>query len=153
MTTTNNLASFTTTSAVDRNPLEVYEAITDVRRWWTGEISGSAEHVGDEFTYRFGRIHDSRQRVTELEAGRRIVWRVVEAGLWGRQTPDEWVGTHIIFDLEPTDGGTNVRFTHEGLVRSFECYDDCVYAWTFFVDTSLRRLITTGEGPAQPPWA
>jgi hypothetical protein len=37
-------------------------------------------------------------------------------------------------------------------VPDFECYDDCAYAWTFFLDSSLRTLITTGDGPAAPPW-
>ena len=58
--------SFTTTCVVDRSPEEVYEAITDVGRWWTGEVEGRADQVGDEFTYQFGDIHDSRQLVSEL---------------------------------------------------------------------------------------
>jgi MFS family permease len=29
----------------------------------------------------------------------------------------------------------------------------CSSAWGFYVNTSLKRLIATGEGPAQPPWA
>lgn len=145
--------SFTTTCVVDRSPDEVYAAITDVGRWWTGRVDGRADRVGDEFTYQFGDLHDSRQRVIELDAGRRIVWEVVDARLAGRETPDEWRGTHIIFDLAPTVQGTSVQFTHAGLVPGFECYDDCAYAWTFFLDSSLRKLITTGDGPAAPPWA
>jgi uncharacterized protein YndB with AHSA1/START domain len=144
--------SFTTTCVVDRSPDEVYAAITEVGRWWTGKIDGRADRVGDEFTYQFGDFHDSRQRVTELDAGRRIVWEVVDAELSGRKTPDEWRGTHIVFDLTPTAKGTSVQFTHAGLVPDFECYDDCAYAWTFFLDSSLRTLITTGDGPAAPPW-
>jgi uncharacterized protein YndB with AHSA1/START domain len=145
--------SFTTTCVVNRSPDEVYEAINDVRRWWTGQIEGRADRVGDEFTYRFGGIHDSRQRVTELVAGRRIVWEVVDAELSGRKTPDEWIGTHVLFDLSPTGLGTSLQFTHDGLVPDFECYDDCAYAWTFFLNSSLTTLITTGDGPTPPPWA
>lgn len=145
--------SFTTTCVVDRSPDEVYAAITDVARWWTGRVDGRADRVGDEFTYQFGDLHDSRQRVIELDAGRRVVWEVVDAKLAGRTTPDEWRGTHIIFDLTPAAEGTSVQFTHAGLVPDFECYDDCAYAWTFFLDSSLRKLITTGDGPAAPPWA
>jgi uncharacterized protein YndB with AHSA1/START domain len=145
--------SFTTTCLVDRSPDEVYAAIAEVGRWWTGKIDGRADHVGDEFTYQFGSFHESRQRVIELISGRRIVWEVVDAELSGRMVPDEWRGTHIVFDLTPTAKGTSVRFTHAGLVPDFECYDDCAYAWTFFLDSSLRTLITTGDGPMAPPWA
>jgi uncharacterized protein YndB with AHSA1/START domain len=145
--------SFTTTCVVDHSPDEVYAAITEVDRWWTGKIDGRAGLVGDEFTYQFGDIHATRQRVTELVSGRRIVWEVVDAELSGRNVPDEWRGTHIVFDLTPTAKGTSVQFTHAGLVPDFECYDDCTYAWTFFLDSSLRTLLTTGEGPTAPPWA
>jgi uncharacterized protein YndB with AHSA1/START domain len=144
--------SFTTTCMVDRSPDEVYVAISDVGRWWTGTVEGRADQVGDEFTYRFGDLHDSRQRVTELVAGRRIVWEVVDAELTGRKVPDEWRGTHITFDLTPTEDGTSIQFAHDGLVPDFECYDDCAYAWTFFLNSSLTTLIATGDGPTSPPW-
>jgi uncharacterized protein YndB with AHSA1/START domain len=145
--------SFTTTCVVDRRPEQVYTAITEVGRWWTGKVEGRADHVGDEFTYQFGDFHHSHQRVTELLAGRRIVWEVVDAKLSGRKSPDEWRGTHIVFDLTPTANGTSVQFTHAGLVRDHECYADCAYAWTFFLNSSLTTLVTTGEGPTAPPWA
>lgn len=145
--------SFTATCVVDRRPDEVYVAIIDVGHWWAGTIDGRADRVGDEFTYRFGDLHVSRQRVTELVPGRRVVWEVVEARLSGRKASDEWRGTHIVFDLTPTAGGTSVLFTHVGLVRDLECYDDCSFAWTFFLDSSLTTLVTTGDGPTAPPWA
>jgi uncharacterized protein YndB with AHSA1/START domain len=150
--TTTSDTSFTTTYIVDRIPDEVYVAINDVGRWWTGKVDGRADHVGDEFTYQFGDLHNSRQRVTELVPGHRIVWEVVDAQLSGRSTPDEWRGTHIVFVLTPTKAGTSVQFTHDGLVPDFECYDDCAYAWTFFLNRSLMSLITTGEGPTTTPW-
>lgn len=153
MSVTSSDTSFTTSFEVDRSPDDVFDVITDVSRWWTGHVEGRADRVGEEFTYRFSDIHDSRQRVTELVAGRRIVWEVVSAELSGRRTPDEWIGTHIIFDLVPTNSGTNVQFAHDGLVPELECYGDCAFAWTFFLQSSLRTLITTGEGPTPPPWA
>ncbi len=144
---------FTTMCVVDRSPEVVYAAIMNVGGWWTGAIEGRADQVGDEFRYRFGDLHDSRQRVTELVAGRRIVWEVTDAELSGRRTPDEWIGTHIVFDLAATENGTRVQFTHVGLVPDLECFEDCAYAWTFFLGSSLTTLAATGEGPTPPPWA
>ena len=145
--------SFATTVVVDRSPEDVFAAITDVGRWWTGSIDGRADCVGDEFSYRFGDLHESRQRVIELVRGRRVVWEVIAANLTGRKDPGEWVGSRVVFDLTRVGTGTSVTFTHEGLVPELECYDDCAYAWTFFLDGSLRTLLVSGEGPTAPPWA
>jgi hypothetical protein len=42
--------NFTTTFSVDQTPQEVFEAIKNVRGWWSEEIEGSTDKVGDEFT-------------------------------------------------------------------------------------------------------
>jgi len=56
------------------------------------------------------------------------------------------VDTTIRFDLSPVDGGTELTFTHVGLVPSYECYDVCFDAWGFYIRTSLDELIRTGVG-------
>jgi activator of Hsp90 ATPase-like protein len=144
--------SFSTSFTVDRSAREVFEAVTNVRGWWTGEIEGTADTLGAEFTYRYPDLHDSRQRVTELVPDRKVVWRVTEAHLSFVEDPGEWTGTEIVFEIVPRGGRTEVRFTHEGLRPSFECFDQCSNAWGFFVNGSLRGLVTTGKGPATPPW-
>ena len=57
----------------------------------------------------------------------------------------EWNGTDIVFEINK-QGGTELRFTHVGLVPAFECYGDCSGAWGFYINDSLRSLITTGKG-------
>ncbi|MGD0555480.1 MAG: SRPBCC domain-containing protein, partial [Streptosporangiaceae bacterium] len=54
----------------------------------------------------------------------------------------EWIGTDITFDITPTADGTEVRFTHVGLVPQQECFDSCSPAWNFYVGSSLRNRIT-----------
>lgn len=39
---------FTTTFAVDRTPTETFDAITDVRGWWSEEIDGRTDQLGAE---------------------------------------------------------------------------------------------------------
>ena len=145
--------SFTSTFTIEQTPAEVFDAINHVRGRWTGEIEGRTETMGDEFSYRYADAHYSRQKISELVPGKKVVWHVVDAHIEGLQDPSEWIGTTISFDIAPNEDGTEVRFSHLGLVPESECYDGCSSAWGFFVNGSLKRLITTGEGPTQPPWA
>ncbi len=137
---------FSTSITVSQSPQEAFDAINDVRGWWSGEIEGDTDRVGAEFTYRYKDIHRSTQRITELVPGKRIAWRVVDATL--NFVPDraEWNGTDIVFEISRKGDGTEVRFTHVGLTPRFQCYGDCSGAWDYYVRESLRRRITTGKG-------
>jgi uncharacterized protein YndB with AHSA1/START domain len=145
--------SFQSAITVPQSPEEVFEAIANPKRWWTGDIDGRAHHVGDEFSYRYADVHYSKQRVTELVPGEKTVWQVVDSHLAGAEDSHEWTGTEITFEVGPKEGQTELRFSHLGLVPESECFDSCSSAWSFYVSGSLRRLITTGEGPSSPPWA
>lgn len=37
--------SFTTSFSVDRTPKEAFDAITNVRGWWSEEIDGGGQHL------------------------------------------------------------------------------------------------------------
>ncbi|MEU4245216.1 SRPBCC domain-containing protein [Actinoplanes sp. NPDC026619] len=141
--------NFRTSFTVDQSPDEVFRAVVDVPRWWTGEVDGTAAQLGDEFVYRYADLHYSRQKVTEVVPGRTVVWRVLDAKLSFTADPAEWTGTDLVFRISPQ----GLTFEHVGLVPAVECYDQCSSAWGFFINGSLKRLITTGEGPATPPWA
>jgi len=78
--------------------------------------------------------------------GKRVVWHVTDAELSFVKDKTEWNGTDIVFDIAKKDGKTEVRFTHVGLVPAFECYGGCSGAWGFYINDSLRNLITTGKG-------
>ena len=138
--------SLSITLKLKQSPQEVFDAINDVRRWWTGQIDGSADHVGAEFEYRYEKLHRSRQKVTELVPGRKVVWRVVDSHLAFVEDKSEWTGTDIVFEIARKDGETELRFTHVGLVPAFECYGGCSDGWGFYVGESLRDLITSGKG-------
>jgi hypothetical protein len=143
--------SFTSSFVVDKSPQEVFDAINDVRAWWTGEVKGESARVGDEFTYRFEDIHRTRQRVVEMAPGERVVWLVTEANLSFAADPAEWVGTRLVFDIERDGARTRLRFTHVGLAPHCDCYEACHDGWTFYIQRSLRSLILTGKGE-MPPW-
>jgi hypothetical protein len=144
--------NFTTAFSVYQTPEEVFAAINNVRGWWSGAIEGSTDKLEDEFTYRYENLHYSKQKITELIPAQKVVWRVLDARLSFVEDPGEWTGTEISFEVSREGDQTEIRFAHLGLVPEFECFDICSNGWGFFINQSLRRLITTGEGPAAPPW-
>jgi hypothetical protein len=146
------IQNFTSAFTVEQTSAEVFDAINNVRGWWTGEIEGDSCNTGDEFVYRYPGFHYSKQKVTESIPGKKVVWRVIDAHLDGFEDPSEWTDTVITFEIRSAENGTEVRFSHVGLVEQFECFKSCSSAWGFFVNGSLKQLITTGEGPTKPPW-
>jgi Activator of Hsp90 ATPase homolog 1-like protein len=142
-----NNQDYTTAFTVDQTPEEVFNAIKNVRGWWTGKpgVEGSTDKLGDEFTYRYEDLHYSKQKITELIPGKKVVWHVVEAEINFVDDKTEWTGTDITFDISKKDDKTEVRFTHVGLVPKIECYNSCSDAWGSYIKSSLRNLITTGK--------
>ncbi|MCI0707288.1 MAG: SRPBCC domain-containing protein [Ignavibacteriae bacterium] len=143
--------NFTTRFSVDQSPEEVFNAINNVRGWWSGEITGDTDKLGAAFTYRVPDVHFSKQEITEFTRGKKVVWRVLDAHLSFVKDKAEWKGTDIVFEIDKKGDKTEVRFTHKGLVPAYECYKDCSNAWGMLINGNLRKLITTGE--VQPsPW-
>src|SRR5579863_2691029 len=62
---------------VNKTPKEVFDAINNVRGWWSGQIDGKTEKLGDEFTYRYKDFHRSTQKITESVPGKKVVWTVL----------------------------------------------------------------------------
>jgi len=142
--------SYATTFSVDQSPEEVFAAINNVRGWWSGDIEGSTDQLGAEFTYRYEDVHRSKQRITELVPGKKVVWLVLDAYLSFVEDKTEWNGTEISFEIATNGDKTDVRFTHQGLVPENECFEDCSSAWNFYINSSLRDLITSGKGAPNP---
>ena len=141
---------YSTSYTVEQSPDEVFAAVLDVGAWWTGQIEGRADELGAEFSYRHLPQHYSLQRVVEFEPGHRVVWRVIDSHLSFIPEVGEWTGTEIVFEIVPAAGGTELRFTHVGLVPDVECFGACSTAWLHYINGSLRSLITTGKGLPDP---
>jgi len=137
---------YTTSFAVDQPPDQVFAAVNNVRRWWSRDIEGRTDKLGAEFIYRCEDIHRSTQKITEWVPGKKVVWRVLDARISFVKDKAEWNGTDIVFEIARKGQKTELRFTHVGLLPAIECYGKCSGAWGFYINESLRSLITTGKG-------
>ncbi len=54
---------YTTTFTVDQSPEEVFDAVNNVRGWWSEEIDGSTDKLGAEFKYHYKDIHQGKRRL------------------------------------------------------------------------------------------
>src|ERR1700733_2540061 len=107
---------YTTSFAVDQSPEEVFNAVNNVRGWWSGEIQGDTDKLGAEFRYRVQDVHRSTQKITEFIPGKKIVWHVVNGYVGFVKNKSEWKGTDIVFEVSKKGNKTEIRFTHRGLV-------------------------------------
>ena len=139
---------FTTSILIDQTPMEAFDAINNVRAWWPGEIEGNTTKLNDEFIYRYKKIHYSKQKLVEVIPGKKVVWLVTDSSLNFVENKTEWTGTKIIFEISEKNNKTQIRFTHQGLVPQYECFDSCSNAWGDIIKNGLRRLITEGKGQA-----
>jgi hypothetical protein len=137
---------YTTSFSVDQSPDEVFDAVNNVRGWWSGEIDGRTNKLGAEFTYRYKDVHRSTQKITELVPGKKVVWHVLDSYIDFAKDKAEWNGSDVVFEIAKKGGKTELRFTHVGLAPAIECYENCSSAWSFYINGSLRSLITTGKG-------
>ncbi len=146
MPSTTSKQDYTTGFTVDASARDVLAAVTDIRGWWSETIQGDTTGLGDVFTYEVPDVHRCTMTLTELIPGKRVVWHVTDSWI-GFVDGDaaEWDGTDIVFDIDETDAGTHLRFTHLGLAPQVECFDMCSSAWGTYV-ASLRSLLVTGAG-------
>ncbi len=140
---TNN---FTTTLLVEQTPAEVFNAINNVRGWWSEEIEGSTDKPNAEWTYHYEDVHRCKIKIREFVADKKVVWLVLDNYFSFTEDKNEWKGNTIVFDITEKDGKTELQFTQVGLVPEYECYDICQNAWTTYIQKSLYSLITTGKG-------
>ncbi|MHA4806967.1 SRPBCC family protein [Flavitalea flava] len=156
MTTTD----FTATIAVSQTPHEVFNAINNVRGWWSEEIEGPTQKLHDIFKYHFEDIHRCQIKLIEVVPDQKVIWLVMDnyfkpgifPGASHKLTAEaianetEWVNTTIHFEIAEKNGKTQLRFTHKGLVPEYECYEICENGWNHYIRESLLALITTGKG-------
>ena len=72
---------YTTSFTVDQSPEEVFDAINNVRGWWSEEIDGRTDQLGAEFKFHHKDAHRSAHKITEFVPGKKVVWQYWTARL------------------------------------------------------------------------
>ena len=144
------MTDFTTSFSVKETPHEVFNAINNVRGWWSEEIQGNTEKLNDVFLYHYKDVHKCKLKLIEVIPEKKVVWLVMENHFSFTNDKTEWTGTKISFEISQKDNKTQLRFTHIGLVPDYECYDICTDAWSNYIKNSLGDLITKGKGQPNP---
>lgn len=127
-------------AAENVTPDAAYEAIATVEgiaSWWIHTTTGDDEVGG---TLRFG--SDIAAKVVEKRRPEHVAWEFV-AG------PDEWIGTHVTFDIRRDGDYTVVLFKHAGWAEPVESMHHCSTKWGVFM-VSLKHLLETGTGEPTP---
>lgn len=145
-----NTNDFTITLLSDKTPDEVFNAVTNVRKWWSGyyseKIEGSTERLNDEFIFCAGDdVHYSKQKLVEVVPNKKIVWLVTDSKLSFLKNTGEWTGTTIVFEISKNGKHTQLVFTHKGLTPQVECYKACAPGWTQYLQNKLLPMITSGK--------
>ena len=138
--------NFTTSFVVEQSPQEVFEAIKNIRGWWSRNVQGETQNFGDIFTYEVEGVHRTRMQLVEVVPNKKLVWHVLDNWLVFVEDKTEWIDNNLVFTIDHRDGKTAVTFTQIGLTEDDECFDVCNGAWAGYINGSLRQLIATGTG-------
>lgn len=145
-----NDKNFTAAFTVDQSPEEVFDAVNNVRGWWSEDIEGSTDKLNAEFLYHYKDIHICNIKIAEYIPGKKVAWLVLNNYFNFTKDKTEWKDTKIVFEISRKGNKTQLHFTHVGLVPQYECYGVCRDAWSSYINISLQNLITTGKGQPNP---
>jgi uncharacterized protein YndB with AHSA1/START domain len=125
------------------SPDDVYTALTTVdglAGWWTEDTNGDGD-VGGVLQFRFlpGGFD---MKVLKKQPAELVLWEVVDG-------PEEWIGTHVSFELKQEGDFTIVLFRHEGWKEPVEFMYHCSTKWATYL-MSLKKLVETGKGEPSP---
>src|SRR4051812_26991293 len=101
--------NFSLTLSVDQTPTEVFNAINNVRGWWSQEIEGNTEKLNDEFTYRYADVHKCTMKLVEVVPDKKVVWLVLDNYFSFTKDKSEWTGTKVIFEINKAGGHTQLH--------------------------------------------
>lgn len=137
---------YTATIVVDQKAEVVFKAIQNFRGWWSEEIEGKTYQLNETFFYHYKDVHLCKVKLIEVVPNEKLVYQVTDNAFSFVKDKTEWIGTKLIFEISTEDGKTRMKFTHQGLVPAYECYQVCEDAWSGYINGSLKDLITTGQG-------
>ena len=86
--------NYTTSFTVDQTPQAVFDAINNVRGWWSGTF-----------------------QITELVAGRKVVWHCLDNHFNFVEDESKWKDTDVVFEIARKGDKTELRLPTSGWCR------------------------------------
>src|SRR4051812_4243027 len=83
---------------VNASPKQAADLIGKVDKWWAKKVKGKSGKLDNEFSVHFGTTFVNF-RITEFEAGKKIIWLVTDCYLDWINDKTEWNGTRVIWRL------------------------------------------------------
>ena len=140
--------NYTTSIKVNARKENAFEAIaSELEKWW-GKVDNPGTQEGDEFTISFGRTK-WRFVVTRYSKYNQINWKCINAAHFVdgfTNIEEEWLNTELFWKFKKNNGYVEISLEHSGLTPSLNCYKICESGWNFFITTSLKNYLETGEG-------
>ena len=70
--------NYTAAIEVAQTPKEVFDAINNVRGWWSEEIEGNTDRLNEEWTYHYKDVHRCKMKIVEFIPNKKVVWMVMD---------------------------------------------------------------------------
>lgn len=121
------------------SPERVFNAVSSpnlLDEWWTLRSTGRPA-VGTSYELDFGPGYQWKAEVTKADPGTAFELRLTSSD-------DDWLGTVVGFELEPSGSGTRVRFYHRGWPSSNDHFRISNHCWAMYLRI-LRRHVEHGE--------
>src|SRR5665647_260386 len=103
--------NYTTSFTVDQSPEEVFDAINNVRGWWSQAVEGSTDKLGAGFKYHYQDVHLCTFKITEFVPGKKVVWHVLDNYFNFVKDKSEWKGTDVVFEIAKKGDKTEVHLS------------------------------------------
>ena len=122
-----------------KKAFQALSTLKGLNSWWTTDTTGSPEPAG---TLQF-RFNGQGPDMKVLNANsNRVEWKIVSG-------PEEWINTHIIFDLKVEGDLVGLYFQHAGWAEESPFHFHCSMKWATFL-LSLKLFLETGQGRPFP---
>ncbi|MDP9078958.1 MAG: SRPBCC domain-containing protein [Bacteroidota bacterium] len=133
---------YTVLIVVIKSPNDVFNDINNVSEWWPEEFEGENTKLNDEFVFKSGDTHYSKNRVIEYLPNKKVAWLVTDSI---RKTDNySWTGTKMIFELTSQGSNTMVKFTYDGFIFANE-YERLVQICDITIKEMLFNFVTYGK--------
>lgn len=128
-------------------PETLYDALTTQRglsHWWIADCTVKPE-IGFVNEFRVVGHGINKMKIVDLQPGRRVEWECVNDEP-DDGSDDQWISTHIIFEITLKSDICALSFRHTGWRDATEFFATCNYHWARHLGI-LVEFCESGRSP------